>query len=116
MLYNCYSPVLRRATPAALSLLLLTTMQITQAAVTKPLPFRELARGAPLVLTDQGKAFLSEKIRANAFTVKVMNISWDLNRKKLVKPTIYETSHDGVRFILVHAKYYHRVVVEAERQ
>ena len=112
MLHSYYNTALRNAASAILLTLMLTIMQTTQAAEPKPLTFRELARGDTLMLTDQGKAFLSEKIHAKAFTEKVMNISWETDRKQLEKPTIYETRHDGARFLFVRAKYYHRIVME----
>ncbi len=82
------------------------------AAEPKPLTFRKIARGDTRVLTEQGKTFLAEKIRAHPYNDEVMNISWEEDRQKLKKPTIYETTHDGQRFLFVLAGHYQRIVLE----
>ena len=100
------------AIATGLLFMMVTLLHGAMAAEPKPLPFREVARSDTRVLTDQGKAFLSEKIRANAYSDEVMNVSWDEDRKKLKKPTIYETTHDGQRFLFVLAGNYQRIVME----
>lgn len=89
-------------------------MQEAMAAEPKPLLFREIARGDARVLTGQGKSFLSEKIRASAYSVEVVNVSWESDRRQLKQPTIYETTYDGRRFVFLLAGSYRRIVMEAQ--
>lgn len=117
MIHSRY-PLFHRVvtTAAALLLMFLAIMQGAMAVEPKPLPFREVARGGARVLTDQGKVFLSEKIRAHAYTNKVMNISWEKDRRELEQPTIYETSYDGKRFLFVLAEHYTQIVIEVPHE
>lgn len=110
MMRNLSSSVLHSVAIAVTSLLLM--MQGAMAAESKPLIFREVARGDARVLTEQGKTFLAEKIRARAYNDEVMNISWEEDRQKLKKPTIYETTYDGQRFLFVLAGHFQRIVME----
>lgn len=117
MIYSRYHVFLRIVARAvALLMMFLMITQGVMAAKAKPLSFREIARGDARVLTDQGKAFLSDKIRAHAYTNKVMNISWEKDRRELEQPTIYETSYDGKRFLFVLAEYYTRIVIEVPHE
>lgn len=106
--------LIRRVAAGAATLLFmfLTIMHGSMAAEPKTLSFREIARGDARALTEQGKAFLSEKIRAQAYSKYVMNISWEEDSRKLKRPTIYETTLDGQRFLFVLAKLYTITVME----
>lgn len=115
MFVKQHQSVLRGPQPCTLGLfiILLSLFGEAMAVEAKPLVFREIERGDTRVLTQQGQAFLAEKIRAGAYTVEVVNVSWEEDRRALKKqPTIYETKYDGQRFLFLSAGNYARVYLE----
>lgn len=115
MVVQQYKSVLRgpHSWTSGLFIFLFSLFGEAMAVEVKPFVFRELARADTRVLTQQGKVFLAEKIRAGAYTVEVVNVSWEEDRRALKKqPTIYETKHDGQRFLFLSAGNYARVYME----